>query len=282
MAIEIQINTELDNSKTAKEFSNIEKQVKKTSKTLGDLQKRQERLNKVFEGSRFGTRRFEESRDALRQVTKEIKNLELSVEALDTDQVASEISGLVGGFTDVATGAILAFGISQESAEEFLKTFAQVEGAGRLIKGSIEGVQAATKLYNSTLKESALFLKVQTIGTTLLGAAQAGYNLVVGASTGLMKLFRIALASTGIGLLIVGIGLLVANFDAVKDSIINVIKFAFKPYIFLFDLIIDGLQALGIIESDAAKASRKASEERAKALSKAAEAAEEKNAAEKR
>lgn len=275
MAIEIQITTELDNSKTAKEFSDIEKQVKKTTNTLGDLTTQQRKLREEFERTERGTDEFRRLQRELVGVTREIKNVELSIEALDTDQVASEIGGLVGGLADIGTGAILAFGVSEESAEEFLQTFAQVEGAGRLVKGSIEGVQAATKLYNSSIKNSAFLLKAQTIGTTLLGVAQTAYNLVVGTSTGALKLFKLALASTGIGLIIVGIGLLVANFEAVGDAIKSaaddILEF-FKPAI---DLVIDALQFLGLVESDAAEATRKAEQQRRDELRESARVANE-------
>ena len=43
---------------------------------------------------------------------------------------------------------------------------------------------------------------------------------VIGTSTGAMKAFRIALASTGIGLIVIGLGLLIANFDKVKKAVL--------------------------------------------------------------
>jgi hypothetical protein len=63
-----------------------------------------------------------------------------------------------------------------------------------------------------------------------LSAATAVYNTVVGTSTGLMKVFRLALLSTGIGALIVGLGLLIANFSKVQKWVGS---------------IIDGFKALG-------------------------------------
>jgi hypothetical protein len=49
-------------------------------------------------------------------------------------------------------------------------------------------------------------------------AAQKVYSVVVGQSTGAMKGFKIALASTGIGAIILAIGYLIANFDNLKTS----------------------------------------------------------------
>ena len=275
MAVEIEIKTTLDNDDVSKGFAQTEKEVKKVTKSLGSLTAQQEKLRKEFDKADIGTKKFKELQKELVSVTRDIKNVELSIEALDTDQVASEIGGLVGGFADVATGAILAFGVSEESAEEFLKTFAQVEGVGRIAKGSIEGVQAATKLYNSSVKGSAVAVKAAAIGTAILSAAQTAYNFVVGSSTGLLKVFKIALASTGVGLLIVGLGLLISNLKGVGKTIGNVIDFFLAPFAAAIEGVIDVLQFLGVVESDQAAASRKASEKRAKALSEAADAAEE-------
>jgi hypothetical protein len=47
--------------------------------------------------------------------------------------------------------------------------------------------------------------------------------LVIGTSTGALKAFRIALVATGVGAIVVGLGLLVANFDKVKKAVMNLI-----------------------------------------------------------
>jgi len=69
------------------------------------------------------------------------------------------------------------------------------------------------------VEASVLFTKSQRLATL----QQKAYSLVVGTSTGAMKLFRIALISTGIGAIVVALGLLVANFDSVKKAVLNLI-----------------------------------------------------------
>ena len=80
---------------------------------------------------------------------------------------------------------------------------------------TLTGIQGATK-----------------IATDLTTGAIAGQTVATGAATTATKLFRIALASTGIGLLIVAIGTLIANFDKVKETVSKVIGYlsnAFEP-----------------------------------------------------
>lgn len=271
MAEEVQIISTLDNTQTLKALTQTEKQVnsnaealldanaaaiktmktivkesKAANKTLKELTESSAALTEEIENTQKGTARYKELRQELIQTNKEIKNVELSFEALDSEQVASEVGSVVGALADVGTGAFLAFGVAEESAAEFFKTIAQVEGAGRLVKGSIEGIQSATKLYNNVIKSGSLLQQVNAVSLGALGVAQKAYSAAVGTSTGGLKLFRLALIGTGIGALIVGIGLLIANFDEVQATLTDT-SGAFAFIAVQIEDVKKGLQALGII-----------------------------------
>jgi len=84
--------------------------------------------------------------------------------------------------------------------------------------------------YNAILQITQAFEKQTLLGqyaritaTKLLTASQKMYTMAVGTSTGAMKSFRIALASTGIGLIVVALGLLIGNFDKVIQVVKNVV-----------------------------------------------------------
>ncbi len=273
MAEEVQIISTLDNKQTIKALTETEKQVndnteallnandavvkmgnsivkesKAAQKTLRELEKSSSELTEELLDVNKGTKLYAELRQELIQVNKQIKNVELSFEALDSEQVASEVGSAIGGLTDVATGAFLTFGVAEESAEEFFKVLVQVEGAGRLVKGSIEGIQSASKLYNNVIKSGNLLQVANTVSLGALGAAQGAYAAIVGTSTGGLKLFRIALIGTGIGAIIVGLGLLIANFDDVKDIVTDA-SGAFGFIAVQIEMVTDALQALGIIAS---------------------------------
>ncbi len=61
-------------------------------------------------------------------------------------------------------------------------------------------------------KESATATLLQTVGQKI-------YNVVIGESIGLMAAFRIALAATGVGLLILGIAALVSILDQQEKAL---------------------------------------------------------------
>jgi hypothetical protein len=73
--------------------------------------------------------------------------------------------------------------------------------------------------FKDAVEASSLFGKQSKIGI----ATQKAYTFVMGTSTGAMKAFKLALIGTGIGALVVGVGLLIANFDKVKKAVMSFI-----------------------------------------------------------
>ena len=130
--------------------------------------------------------------------------------------------------------------------EELMKTMVKLQAAQSTLQG-IEQVRLSLE------KESYLMIKAKAIQTKVLTGLTWAYNLAIGGGTKAMKLFRLALISTGLGAIVVLIGTLIAKWDDWKDSIMAIIEFAFAPFIKV-------LQWLGVIESDLEKQRREAAE----------------------
>jgi hypothetical protein len=99
-----------------------------------------------------------------------------------------------------------------EENEDLQKTMVKLQGA----MSALAGIQAVANTLNKT---SAAYTTANTIATNISTFAQKQYALAVGTSTGAMKVFRIAMASLGIGLVIAAIGYLIANFDKLKTTV---------------------------------------------------------------
>lgn len=189
-------------------------------------------------------------RDQLDGLDQEVKML--SHDALGMKAALQLGQGVIGGFS-AFRGIAAAVGVENEN---LMKVMTQLQG----LQAASMGIE---QLHNLTRKESALAIKAQAIATSALSAAQRTYAVVVGASTGAMKLFRIALASTGIGLLIVGLGLLITNFQSVIEWVGGVIDWFAKLGTWFVRL----AEFLGFVESgtaDAMEAQRKAHEQQIK------------------
>jgi hypothetical protein len=141
--------------------------------------------------------------DQMDKVNKTVKTLANDNRRLDA--FVSTAQGIAGGFA-AAQGAAALFGSENEDLQ---KTMVKL--------------QASMTLLNGLQQVSNLLRKESALNTVLLGKANVFATTTTGGLTKGMKLLRIAIISTGIGALVVGIGLLIANFDKVKKAVLDFI-----------------------------------------------------------
>jgi hypothetical protein len=133
-------------------------------------------------------------------------------------------------------------------------------GAMGLLNDATGGIAMTIK---DAVEATVLFTKSQRLASI----QQAIYSTVVGASTGAMKIFKIALVATGVGALVVGLGLLIANFDKVKKAVLNVIPGLASVGEFIGDLIDSVTDFIGVT-SDATRELERLTEQADKSLEK--------------
>ena len=129
----------------------------------------------------------------------------LASDTFKFDAAVGAVQGLASGF-EVAQGAAALFGGESEDLQK-----------------SLLKVQAAIAVANGVQQIAALVTEQSAVKTAVLTAAQATYATVVGTSTGALKVFRLALAATGVGALVIGLVALYENFDKVKQFAYNAI-----------------------------------------------------------
>ena len=142
----------------------------------------------------------------------ELKSFDDEVESLDPTKTADKFiklgSGIAGGFA-AATGAAALLGIESETLE---KTQVKLQGAIAIAVGfrSLAEAKLSEAIGQSVIAEKAR------------AAATGVSSFVTGAATKGVKAFRLALISTGIGALVVAVGLLVAYWDDIKGFVSGV------------------------------------------------------------
>ena len=129
----------------------------------------------------------------------------LASDTFKFDAAVGATQALASGF-EVAQGAAALFGSESEDLQK-----------------SLLKVQAAIAVANGVQQIAALVTEQSAVKTAVLTAAQATYATVVGTSTGALKVFRLALAATGVGALVIGLVALYENFDKVKQFAYNAI-----------------------------------------------------------
>ena len=189
--------------------------------SLGQLEQEAERLNEELRKVPLGSQAFKDLKNELVGVSKEIKNTELSMEALDNEQVASELGSVAGAVGDVSAAFIL-LGGSGGPIEETVQNIEKAIGVSMAFKGAIEGTQSAMKLFNNVVKNSTAFQKANNATTVIASGVMKLFTGSVNTTSTAFKGLRTAIAATGIGLLVVGVAALIANFDKLKNAISGV------------------------------------------------------------
>ena len=227
--INIDINSNA--SEAEKDFKSFNKAVDETTKSAknldatfeevyGELQPLTTRMgeaeDRLYELALAGDTASKEYQELLTKVG-EYRKVQIQTDlAVDgaaqtmTQKLGSALNGATSGFA-ATQGAMALFGSENEALE---KSLLKVQSALAIQQG-VKGLSDA--------------YKELSIGTKLAAAGQAAFTFVTGAATTGLKLFRLALISTGIGAIVVAIGLLIANFDKLLIPL-NAAKNALKSF----------------------------------------------------
>jgi len=222
--------------------------VGRAANSITGLRDRLKELDAIIQNTDIGSQRFKDASD-------EAANLRLSI-----DQATGKVdefgnrepkNPVKKNFEDaVVTAGILTSTFTALSAQ-----FEDNEDAQKAIAAATQGVSVALNIANVVKEKGAIIDTLTLAKTTALTAATGAYSLVVGTSTGLLKAFRIALAGTGIGLLVLGLVALITNFDEVKAAVLRFIPGLQAVADFVGDATDSFLKFIGVTndETDALK-----------------------------
>jgi hypothetical protein len=143
------------------------------------------------------------------------------VAAFDGDKkfaaFGSSISAVASGFT-AAQGAIGLFGTESKEVEAALLKVNSAMALSQGINGVLEGVKSFKDL-GLVIKSTTVFQKASAAATGIAATVQNLFTKSVDQSSKGFKVLRGAIIATGIGALVVLVGLLIENFDSVKKVI---------------------------------------------------------------
>lgn len=186
-------------------ISYVEKEAKKLEQTLIRPTTRLRELKRLIntETDPVLLQKYREEAGKLQDELGDTNDLvkALASDTFFADTVVEGAQQAVGAFT--AFQGVLA--LTTEDQEEFAKAAAKAQGALALLQGTQQIITNLKKSDNIVTRTQILL--------------QQGYEKVVGNSTGAMKGFKIALAATGIGLAVIAVGALVANWERLAAAI---------------------------------------------------------------
>ena len=139
-------------------------------------------------------------------------------DAFNPDAKFKALSASLGGVASGFAAYQGALGLAGIESKDLEKQLLKVQSAMAIS----QGLQSIGESVDS-FKQLGAVIKNTSAAQKILTATTAAYTFVNNAATTGLKIFRIALIGTGIGALVVGVGLLIANFDKVKTAVMNLI-----------------------------------------------------------
>lgn len=204
---------------SADEFSEALKAADAPSKTLKqELKTLKEQLALLKLEGKDNTAEFATLRDRAGEVADAIADAgaEIQNAGSDTrnlDNVVGSISAIAGGFA-AAQGAAALFGDENEDVQ---KALLKVNAAMAIATG-------VQQFYNATLKEGSLAKLADSVVTGTQTAVQKLYTIATGKATAATTAFKVALATTGIGLVVVAVLALVNALNDQEESLEDVTR----------------------------------------------------------
>lgn len=179
-----------------------------------------------------------------------IGDIKAQVNALSSDTVKLDTAmGALQGGAAVFQGIESAIALTGVENEKLMQTMVK-----------LQAVQGVT---NSINEIAVLLNKEHVVGMQVRAVYEKAYAAAVGTSTGAMKAFRLALIATGIGALIVALGLVIANWEKVTEWVgkavswfnklgtgVKIVIGIFMPFIGVVMAAVKALQYLGLVEDD--------------------------------
>ena len=172
----------------------------------GSISKMEDKLYELALAGQTNTQEFKDLQKQTAKYKKIIIETDRSIDALaergkGLNAALSVSTGAVAGF-QAFTGVTALLG---DENEDLLETITQLQAA--------QGVLNSIEVIKQQIQNNSIALtKAQT-------TVQKLYNLAVGNGSKAMKVFRGALLATGIGALVIGVGLLIANFDKLRKMV---------------------------------------------------------------
>jgi hypothetical protein len=184
----------------------------RAANSIAGMQQRIKELQDTINNSDIGSKEFREASDEAANLSLRVEQAQGKVDEFGEREPKNNIKRAFGD--TLITVGLLGQGINALSQQ-----FTDNEDAQKALVNATQGVSFALAAANIIKEKGAILDTVALAQTTALSAAQGAYALAVGTSTGALRLFRLALIGTGIGLIVVAIGLLIENFDSLKNAV---------------------------------------------------------------
>jgi hypothetical protein len=217
--------------------------------SLEDIEKELSKINDELKTVDVNSDAFADLSAKSKILKKDLDKVTKSIDGMTAEDKIKGFQGAIdiaGGSVAALTGAVGLLGIENEEFEKYTAYAANALAFSQGLKQMGDGAVSLAESLGKSAKAQALFDKVSKMTNTTMGK------------------FKIALAATGIGAIVIALGLLIANFDKVSKFVVgltekfpalgaavNFIKIKFDSFI---AAIRPALEWLGLLPDEAERA----------------------------
>lgn len=208
--------TEIDKiDKALKKINDTASKVQPQNSLKKELREIQIEMANLDASGQGGSKRFLELaqrggqiKDSMSAAADQIKTFAFGTSLEKNINLAKNSFELFNGTAQVATSTMAIFGIENDNVAKSIQTMVALQTLGN----------GVTTIYNKLTKEGAIVTALMSAKTKAAGAMQLFYSTAIGSSTGALKLFKLALAGTGIGAAAIAVGYLVEKFMSLSSE----------------------------------------------------------------
>jgi hypothetical protein len=207
------------------------------------------------------------------QLKQEVDTLTRSIDNAAQKGKAMQGALAIGSTVTAGYGAMQGvMALAGQESEVLMNSLVKMQAAQSVLAG-IEQLRLAVE------KEGILMMTLKNAQTKIATVLTGAYAAVVGTTTGGLKLLRLALISTGIGAIVVALGLLIANFDVVVSFVkkayksftdlgmgVKIVLSILFPFVGLIWGVVEALTAMGVIDDEVTSQAKKNAAAKIKAV----------------
>lgn len=173
MAKKVQIDVKINTASGVKNVGDLNKEVEKSVKTIHTLQDELNDLERYIKDVDVGSDLFKEMADRSKELTAELKDVNLEMKGLTDTDIAQAFASTVSGFASISTGALAmadSLGLVDKKNDEMTKTLVSGIAVANSFSLGMNGIiKAQTLLKNSTIA-STIATKAGTVATRIFNA----------------------------------------------------------------------------------------------------------------
>jgi hypothetical protein len=219
------------------------------TQTLGQLENELEGINQQLKEVEIGSDAFKDLSKKSQELTKDLEGAQRAITGLTQEDKIRGFQGsidILAGSVAGLTGAVGLLGIENEEFEKYTAYAANAIAFSEGIRTAAQGVVDLGSTLQKSATAQTLFARATAFASTTMGK------------------FKIALAATGIGAIVLALGLLITNFDKVKEAVekaslifpgfgaaVDIAKAAFEKFV---EFVRPALEFLGILPDEVEQA----------------------------